>query len=103
MDDTNCDLVIDWNYHLIDVRINGAYVGRMMFGNKIDVSNYLQKGNNEVELIVTIGNRNLMGPFHAPQEEPLYVGPHTWERMGTWKDGKSDQVADGYALVKTIK
>lgn len=103
VEDTNCDLVIDWNYHLIDVKINGAYVGRMMFGKKLDVSKYLKKGENEIELVITIGNRNLMGPFHALEEEPLYVGPHTWERMGSWKDGKSDKVADGYALVKTIK
>lgn len=103
VDDTNRDLVIDWNYHLIDVSVNGTYVGRMMFGNKLDISKYLQKGENEIELVVTIGNRNLMGPFHALEEEPLYVGPHTWERMKSWKDGKSDLVADGYALVKTIK
>ncbi|MBE5747142.1 MAG: hypothetical protein E7352_03075 [Clostridiales bacterium] len=103
VDDTNRDLLIDWNYHLIDVTVNGAYVGRMMFGNKLDLSKYLQKGENEIELVVTIGNRNLMGPFHALEEEPLYVGPHTWERMGTWKEGKSDKVADGYALIKTIK
>ena len=103
VDDTNRDLVIDWKYHLIDVTVNGNYVGRMMFGNKLDVSKYLKVGENEIELLTTIGNRNLMGPFHALDEEPLYVGPHTWERMGTWKDGKSDQVANGYALVKTIK
>ncbi len=103
VEDTNRDLVIDWNYHLIDVYVNGAYVNRMMFGNKLDVSQQLKKGENEIELVVTIGNRNLMGPFHTVEEEPLYVGPHTWERMGTWKDGKSDKVVDGYALVKTIK
>ncbi|MBQ8343485.1 MAG: hypothetical protein IJY21_05190 [Clostridia bacterium] len=103
VDDTNCDLVIDWNYHLIEVKINGAYAGKMMFGNKLDISKYLEKGENEIELMLTIGNRNLMGPFHALEEEPLYVGPHTWERMKSWKNGKSDLVADGYALVKTIK
>ncbi|MBQ8446743.1 MAG: hypothetical protein IJX31_03085, partial [Clostridia bacterium] len=103
VDDTNRDLVIDWNYHLIEVKLNGAYVGKMMFGNKLDVSKYLRKGENEIELVLTIGNRNLMGPFHTVEEDPLYVGPHTWERMGSWKDGKSDLVVEGYALVKTIK
>ncbi len=102
VDDTARDLLIEWNYHLIDVRVNGAYAGKMMFGNKLDISKYLRKGENEIELVLTVGNRNLMGPFHAPEEEPLYVGPHTWERMGSWKDGKSEQVKDGYALVKTI-
>ena len=81
--------------------MNGAYAGKMMFGNKLDISKYLRKGENEIELVLTVGNRNLMGPFHAPEEEPLYVGPHTWERMGSWKDGKSEQVKDGYALLKT--
>ncbi|MBQ9714137.1 MAG: hypothetical protein IJV83_02325 [Clostridia bacterium] len=102
VEDTNRDLVIDWKYHLIEVKINGKYVGRMMFGNKLDISKYLKKGENEIELVLTIGNRNLMGPFHDPDQDPTYVGPHTWERIGTWKNGKSTRVVDGYALVKTI-
>ena len=71
-----------------------------MFGNKIDLSKVLKKGENEVEIVLTVGNRNLLGPFHTNDEEPFGVGPYTFERMGSWKDGKSPLVREGYAFVK---
>ncbi len=47
-------------------------------------------------------NRNLLGPFHTEEQENVAVGPHTFERLGTWKNGKSEYVKDYYAFVKTI-
>ena len=95
-------LVIDGRFHLIEMKVNGKYVGKMMFDNELDLSGYLIKGENEIEITLTVGNRNLLGPFHTTEEEPFGVGPDTFERFGTWKNGKSELVKDYYAFVKTI-
>ncbi len=102
VEDTNAKLVIDGRFHLIEIKVNGRYVGKMMFENELNLTGHLKKGENEIELILTVGNRNLLGPFHATEEEPLGVGPYTFERFGTWKNGKSKLLRESYAFVKTI-
>jgi hypothetical protein len=100
--DTDYELVLDKRFHLVDVQVNGKDVGRMMFSERLDLSDYLQVGENELVITLTVGCRNLLGPFHAREEEPRSVGPYTFERFGTWKDGKSSILRESYAFVKTI-
>ena len=38
VEDTNCVLVFDKRFHLLEVKVNGTYAGKVMFGDKIDVS-----------------------------------------------------------------
>ena len=102
VDNTDAKLVVDGRFHLIEVKVNGKYVGKMLFDNELDLSDYLNKGENEIEITLTVGDRNLLGPFHTEEQEPLGVGPNTFERFGTWKNGKSKHVKDYYAFVKTI-
>ena len=100
--DTASELIIDERYQLIDVTVNGKRAGRMMFGKRLDLSGLLHEGENELLITLTVSNRNLYGPHHATNEEPLIVGPGTWERTGTWHNGKSPLCLDTYAFVKTI-
>ena len=102
VDDTDCELVIDDRFQLLEVKVNGVDFGKWMFGKRLDVSKALKVGDNEIEIVLTVGNRNLLGPFHTREQENFSVGPFTWERFGTWKDGKSDFVVDKYAFVKTL-
>ena len=102
VEDTNSELIIDDRFQLLEVKVNGVDFGKWMFGKRLDVSKALKVGENEIEIVLTVGNRNLLGPFHTLQQENFGVGPYTWERMGTWKDGKSDAVVDKYALLKTL-
>ncbi len=103
VEDTECVLVFDKRFHLLEVTVNGEYMGKVMFGNKMDVSKALKKGENEIEIVLTVGNRNLLGPFHIHEQESFGVGPYTFERMGTWdKDGNSTALAEGYAFVRTL-
>ena len=103
VEDTNCALVFDKRFQLLEVKVNGAYAGKIMFGNKIDISNLVKKGENEIEIVLTVGNRNLLGPFHVQGGESFSVGPHTFERMGTWdEEGNSPYLVEGYAFVRTI-
>lgn len=102
INDTNAKLVLDGRFHLIEVKINGKYVGKMLFGNELDLTGYSAKGENEIEITLTVGNRNLLGPFHRKEEEPMGISPDTFERLGTWHNGKSEAVTPFYAFVKTI-
>ena len=102
VEDVNKELVIDKRFHLIDVKVNGKEVGRMMFSNRLDLSKYLCIGENEIELTLTVGNRNLLGAFHTQEQESKGVGPYTFERLGTWTNGKSSILRESYAFVKTI-
>ena len=102
VDDCDFELVVDKRFQLIDVTVNGEYVGRMMFNKRLDLSKALKVGENEIEITLTVGNRNLLGPFHTPEQENFGVGPYTFERLGTWKNGKSSILRESYSFVKTI-
>ena len=101
LSDTGYELCVPKQFHLIDVRVNGKYVGRMMFSKRLDISHYLKAGKNEIELTVTLGNRNLLGPFHTHGEHE-FIGPDTFERFGTWQNGKSKHYNPKYTFVKGI-
>ena len=101
LSDTGYALFIPNAFHTVDVTVNGEHVGRMMLCPRLDLSKHLRKGENEIKLTVTIGNRNLLGPFHC-YDEPEFLGPDTFERIGTWKDGKSKHFNPKYTFLKAI-
>ena len=103
VDNVNKTLFIDKRFQLIDLYVNNQFVKRMMFDYKVDLSKYLKVGKNKLRLDLVISNRNLLGPFHHMMEEPLSIGPYSFERFGTWKkDGTSDWCLPRYSFVKTI-
>ena len=61
----------------------------------------MKNGENEAEITLYSGNRNLLGPHHyLYREEPLAVGPETFELQGTWKNGVSSKERANYSFVK---
>ena len=87
---------------MAEIYVNGQWAGNMMLERSLDISNLLRVGENEIEIILTLGNRNLLGPFHTNEEEPYFVGPDTFERFGSWENGKSRYYNPKYALVKAL-
>ena len=66
----------------------------------MDISEFTRLGENEIELELTVSNRNLFGPHHtADDEAPQYVGPFTFELPGSWKNGESDRYRSTYSFV----
>ena len=100
--DTDYELILPDGFLTVEVKINGQYAGKMMFSNRLDISKYLSVGKNEIELTVTAGLRNLLGPFHDNEGEPGFVGPDTFERLGSWQNGKSNRYNPKYAFKKGI-
>lgn len=101
LSDTGYALYIPERFHIVDVKVNGQNAGRMMFSAYLDISNLLKKGANQIEITLTVGNRNLLGPFHTYREEQ-FVGPDTFERFGSWKNGESSHFMPEYSFVKSI-
>lgn len=88
-------------FHLCDIKVNGKEVKKSYFGTKVDLSDYLVKGENIAEITLYSSNRNLMGPHHCiDSEEPFIVAPETFELLGTWENGKSSKERDSYSFVK---
>ena len=101
--DTKQLLVFNSRLQVIDVFVNDNFVKRTMFEYKVDLSKHLKVGKNKIRLVISVSNRNLMGPHHALEEEPLFVGPFTYERFTSWdKDGNSPAFKSRYSFVKTI-
>ncbi len=103
INDVHKDIVIPKRFQLIDLYVNNKFVKRMLFENKANVSKYLVKGTNTIRIDLVVSNRNLLGPHHDNMEEPLSVGPNTFERFNTWDEkGRSPLCLDRYSFVKTI-
>ena len=100
--DTAKELVLTERFEFAEITINGRDVGKMMFSKRLDISKYLHRGENELKITLTVGLRNLLGPFHTQEEETVFVGPYTFERMGQWQDGTCKDMKEDYAFIKTI-
>ena len=100
LEKTNVVLEFEGRFQAIKVWVNGKKAGSLLFDNRIDISEFACLGENEIELELTVSNRNLFGPHHNGEyEEPESVGPYTFELPGTWQDGESDQYRASYAFV----
>lgn len=100
---TNKMLVIKDRFQMLDVYVNDVFVKRLMFDYKVDLSNHLKLGDNKIKLVLTVSNRNLLGILHGNEEEPLFVGPSSFERFKSWNDdGESPRFKRRYSFVKTI-
>lgn len=99
LDETDVILEFKGKLQAIKVWVNGQEAGLMLMDNRLDISKYTKLGENSIELELSVSNRNLMGPHHAMDEEPEFVGPFTYVMAGTWKDGRSASYRDSYSFV----
>lgn len=99
----NSLLLIDRRFSLIEIKINGKFVKKIMFDHKLDISNFVNVGLNKLELKLYISNRNLLGPHHVKKaEEEKACEISSFEMNGTWKNSKSSDFRENYSFVKTI-
>ena len=100
LQNTNTILEFQGRFQAITVWVNKKKAGFLLFGNRLDISEFAQKGSNEIVIELIVSNRNMLGPHHVMgNEEPVSVGPYTFELPGTWKNGKSAEYRDSYAFV----
>ena len=79
LSDPNIRLSLPGDYLTAKVTVNDHYAGELCFENTLDISPWTHPGDNEIRVTFTIGNRNLLGPFHSLAPE-VFVDPPTFER-----------------------
>jgi len=78
LEDPRVLLKLEGRWLLADVRVNGKDAGTLLFGRRLDLSTVAHAGENELEVTFTLGNRNLLGPFHAVNSERTCLGPDAY-------------------------
>jgi len=73
-----------------NIRINGEAAVPLMWKNgNIDITEYVKRGKNKLTLELFINNRNLLGPHHHPQGEPLYTDQSAfryYDNKALWRE-----------------
>ncbi len=102
LDDTAVNLRVAGRLHFAKVYVNGSSAGELMFDNVIDISRCAVVGDNEIELEIYTGARNMLGPFHdARFAETGGVSPGLFAPTNVWFDKKSLVERKSYSLVRT--
>ena len=92
----------EWKGTVAAVKINGKPAGIIFSGpNTLDVTKYMKKGNNLVEVKVIGSLKNLLGPHHN-SPKPGMVGPHHWWNIKTYPPGKDYDTYD-YGLMEDFE
>lgn len=71
-------LEVEGRYVAAEVSVNGQKAGTLFFGRCLDISRYTKKGENEIAVTFTVGNRNLLGPFHHTDPES-FISPDNYK------------------------
>ena len=95
----NVSLTLKGRYHYAEISVNGNKVGSLVFNDTIDVSDFVRKGENTLDITLYSGNRNLYGPHHSLTfETDNYVEPSSFDMSCDWGNGKSKDFTSRYAF-----
>ncbi len=88
----------EWKGTVAAVKVNGKPAG-IIFSepNTLDITKYLEKGTNRVEVEVIGSLKNLLGPHHNTPG-PGMVGPGHWWSIKSYPPGEAYDVYD-YGLI----
>jgi hypothetical protein len=92
----------EWKGTVAAVKVNGQPAG-IIFSepNTLDITKYLRKGNNRVEVEVTGSLKNLLGPHHN-SPKPGMVGPGHWWNIKSYPPGSAYDTYD-YGLMSDFE
>lgn len=82
----------------VRVLINGKFLGDILWNSRLDATEFLLDGENEVELHIYNDLRNLFGPHHNKLKEPRMVGFTTFADEPGWCDPPMRLWTDRYYL-----
>ena len=81
-------LGMEGRFMAADIEANGKQALLMLNAEK-DISDILTEGDNDVKIVLRSSLRNLFGPHHFVDPEPLSVGPFHFTFRAEWEDGKN--------------
>ena len=82
------------------VKVNGAEAGSVLFSEYVDLGNLLREGENTLTVTLYNSYRNLLGPHHRKEAEPVSVSPVTFSFEKRWKDGECDEYDPRYSFIR---
>lgn len=97
--DSKILLRLKCNAAVSDVSVNGKKSGKILFGELLDISDFIVKGENDIEISLQFSNRNKMGPHHT--KDPLshiLAFPELFE-ISAWDDAVSPEYQEEYELL----
>lgn len=78
------------------IYVNDRYAGTIIEKQtKVDITSYLQKGENKVSVVAVGHNRNIMGPHHHKHGKLYFVGPNSFEGVWAFADFVSPDLPVG--------
>jgi hypothetical protein len=70
----------DYNASLVEVKLNQNKPLLIGFGNnQVEITPYLNNGNNVIEIIVYGSRRNALGPLHLTEDPPVIIGSFSFQ------------------------
>lgn len=100
MEKTPVELVLKGRFAVAEIFLNDKFVDKLILKNSVPIADFLKSGKNTLKVRLTTGNRNLLGPHHNLECEPLAVSPFSFDMAGTWSSFKSPHYLDRYAFTK---
>ncbi|MCU6710935.1 glycosyl hydrolase [Paenibacillus sp. J5C_2022] len=71
----------------VELYVNGQLAGRRGWAPyTFDMTSLIHKGNNDIQLRLTSGLRNLLGPHHHCKGDVGFVGPSIFKGKRGWED-----------------
>ena len=84
-------------YMTVNVNVNGKDAGILLLSDILDIGEYLNEGENMIRLTICNNYRNLQGPHHYIEAEPISVAPMTFSHECKWQNGKCDSFDARYS------
>ena len=92
-------LALSGRFLAAEVTVNGTRRD-ILFENRCEIGDLLQKGSNEIKLVLRSSLRNLYGPHHwKVQAEPNSVNPFIFTQRGDWNGGIASRYTPIYQSV----
>lgn len=88
---------------LADVKVNGHLVSHLYRAPlRVDLSEFLQDGENDLQIVLYGTNRNLLGPHHHQKGNLHFVGPSGFAGVRGWEDFLNPDVTDEQTWVDSF-
>lgn len=103
LEDTEYKLVLDKKgINAVQVNVNGQEAGVILWNpTEMDLTPYLQKGENVIRLTVYNNLRNMMGPHHLQEGETYFAAPSSFfKEPCVWNKNPESAWNEAYCFVE---